>query len=137
MPILVLGNAGLGPELRKQVVSTAGGCYEYAKLRAALVAIVPQVSREDSTSHAGKHARPSVLKKDHKVNVVEEHGQDSDQHGEDEEQRDDADEDDPYRLEEQAQVLMTEAARRRHRMRKVEASTGPKPKSRERHGWPK
>eukprot|EP00434_Breviolum_minutum_P014842 symbB.v1.2.013087.t1/scaffold920.1/size152120/9 len=88
------------------------------KLRAALVAIVPQVSREDSTSHAGKHARPSILKKDHKVNVVEEHGQDSDQHGEDEEQRDDADEDDPYRLEEQAQVLMTEAARRRHRMRK-------------------
>ena len=113
-----LEKAGLGPELRKQVVSAAGGCYEYAKLRAALVAIVPQVSREDSSkgqssSHVGKHARPSILKKDHKVNVVEEHGQDSDQPGEDEEQREDAEEDDPDRLEEQAQVLMTEAARRR------------------------
>lgn len=119
MPILVfLGMRDWVPNFVSKWHRPLEVAMSMQKLRAALVAIVPQVSREDSTSHAGKHARPSILKKDHKVNVVEEHGQDSDQHGEDEEQRDDADEDDPYRLEEQAQVLMTEAARRRHRMRR-------------------
>ena len=42
-----LETAGLSSELRKQVVSAAGGSYEYEKLRSALMAIVPSVKRDD------------------------------------------------------------------------------------------
>lgn len=42
-----LRKAGISDELRRQVVSSAGGVYDYQKLRSALVAIVPQVRRQD------------------------------------------------------------------------------------------
>ena len=45
-----LEKAGLSAELRKQVVAAAGGTYDYPKLPAAVMAIVPQVSREEDTS---------------------------------------------------------------------------------------
>ena len=50
-----LEKAGLGPELRKQVVAAAGGCYDYPKLRAALVAIVPNVQKDEPKP--GVHVR--------------------------------------------------------------------------------
>ena len=40
--------ACISAELRKQVVAASGGVYDYAKLRAALVAIVPQVGKQHS-----------------------------------------------------------------------------------------
>ena len=48
-----LEKAGLSPELRKQVVAAAGGQYDYAKLRGALVAIVPQIQKLDDNEPAG------------------------------------------------------------------------------------
>ena len=70
-----LEKGSLGPDLRKQVVAAAGGCYDYPKLRAALVAIVPNVRREETRNLGNSNPRtfrPSG-KKDtaHKVNVVE------------------------------------------------------------------
>ena len=55
-----LETAAIAAELRKQVVAAAGGVYDYEKLRAALVAIVPQVSKTthddpQQTHHGGAH----------------------------------------------------------------------------------
>ena len=68
-----LEKAGLSPELRKQVVAAAGGCYDYPKLRAALVAIVPNVQREENKANPPTKQLPFRNKKtmSHKVNVVE------------------------------------------------------------------
>ena len=45
-----LEKASLSEELRKQVITAAGGEYEYTRLRKALMAIVPKVKRDDDTS---------------------------------------------------------------------------------------
>lgn len=42
-----LEKASISDELRRQVVSSAGGDYNYTKLRNALVSIVPQVRRHE------------------------------------------------------------------------------------------
>ena len=46
-PWWFLETAGLGQELRKQVVIASGGSYRYERLREALMAIVPRVQKED------------------------------------------------------------------------------------------
>eukprot|EP00435_Cladocopium_sp_Y103_P012893 s3290_g3.t1 len=115
--------AGLGSELRKQVITTSGGSYQYEKLREALMALVPQVRQESGeqphhpTSNQGAnkskffHQKTTKIKQ---VNMVQE-GQDNEEEA-DENPEDDIGElgeEDPDELERQAQVLMTQASRRR------------------------
>ena len=58
-----LEKAAISDELRRQVVSSAGGEYDYARLRQALVAIVPQVRRANDEhgdrSNLGKPRWPT------------------------------------------------------------------------------
>ena len=121
--------AGLSNDLRKQVVAAAGGAYEYPKLRAALMAIVPQVVKDEEGSvfsgdrkHQA-HRRPTGSNS-HRVNMVAEEGAEGADH---EEQEGAGDEDeggevslDPEEaeatadaLEREAEVMVTQAAKRR------------------------
>ena len=45
--------AGISEKLRKQTIAAAGGVYQYEKLRAALISMVPDVNREDKR-HEGR-----------------------------------------------------------------------------------
>ena len=54
-----LEKAGLSSDLRKQVVAAAGGDYNYTKLRAALVAIVPQVLKIEEETGGSRQWRRS------------------------------------------------------------------------------
>ena len=76
-----LEGSGISAELRKQVISAAGGSYNYEKLRAALVAIVPTVKRDESEIHGragnGAGEKPKFERRGHKphgVHAVEEDG---------------------------------------------------------------
>ena len=117
-----LRKAGLSEDLRRQVVSTAGGIYDYAKLRSALVAIVPHVgvadhgSGEDRRGHHGdfRRGRSPGPRSSHKVHAVVE-GEDDGRDEADSKMSDgdydgDCGADD---LELEAEVLLTAAARRR------------------------
>ena len=121
--------ASISEELRKQVIAAAGGDYSYEKLRIALIAIIPKIHREDQDKkddHSG--AKPSSSQprrfvsskgKAHRVNMVddEEHEDPGeDLQGDDNEPN--LEETSLEDLEEQAQVLMTQAAKKRAAMEK-------------------
>lgn len=78
-----LEGSGISAELRKQVISAAGGSYDYEKLRAALVAIVPTVKRDEQESHGRPHNASGQERtkferrepKPHGVHTVDEDGE--------------------------------------------------------------
>ena len=102
-----LEKAGLSAELRKQVVAAAGGAYDYPKLRAAVMAIVPQVSREEESSSTPNNARMwkrGTPKQVHATMEGEE-GEDNDELA--------PEDGDTAQLEAELEVLMTHAAKKR------------------------
>ena len=119
-----LEKASISEELRRSVIASAGGQYDYEKLRAALCAIVPQVHREhqdQSTSqqkggHGGRW--PNHGRHSHKVHAVVADGDDAEPAGEPEEgpSGEFSDEELAKEIEDmetEAQILMTQAAKRR------------------------
>ena len=110
-----LEKSGISAELRKQVVAAAGGVYEYSKLRAALVAIVPQVNRHvaDEATTPARSWRQKPSGPANKVHAVE---QDD---GEDQDMQDEPGEGELEQLESELQVLMTQAARKRASIEKA------------------
>ena len=113
-----LEKAGLSPELRKQVVAAAGEEYDYNKLRAAVMAIVPQVNKEDE--HQGNHhsggQHPRQWRKASKVHATtQEESEDTFQEGDGEEDPNPT----PELLEEELQVLLTQAAKKRAQVEKA------------------
>ena len=105
-----LEKASLSSDLRKQVVAAAGGEYDYSKLRAAVMAIVPQVNKEeDSHPGGGASANRQWRKAPAKVHATVQEDEILDgQEGADEEV-DLA----PEALEEELQCLLTQAAKKR------------------------
>ena len=102
-----LKKANISEELRRQVVSSAGGVYDYQKLRAALVAIVPQVRKQENQEGAKPRGRsPGPPSYANKVHAVLEGGE-PEEEGEESLGIDDLD------LELEAEVLLTHAARKR------------------------
>ena len=105
-----LEKAGLSSELRKQVVAAAGGQYDYAKLRAAVMAIVPQVEKDpESTSHSnhsGRHWRKGPAK----VHATVQDEETEELH---EVPDDGGEEMQAEALEEELQCLLTQAAKKR------------------------
>ena len=101
-----LEKAGLSAELRKQVVAAAGGQYDYPKLRSAVMAIVPQVSKEEE--HQGPPANTRLWKRGTARVQATIEPEDADEPEEPPE-----DEGDTDRLEAELEVLMTHAARKR------------------------
>ena len=118
-----LETAGLSSDLRKQVVAAAGGAYEYTRLRDALMAIVPQVIKDEETSVFSGDRKVQFQKRGtgaHKVHMVEDDGETPAGHDEDVEHGPAAEGEDPdddeaaaEALEREAKVLMTQAAKRR------------------------
>ena len=102
-----LEKAGLSAELRKQVVAAAGGAYDYPKLRAAFMAIVPQVSREEETS-----SNPNPPRMWKRGNPKQVHATLEVEEGEETEEIT-AVEGDTAQLEAELEVLMTHAAKKR------------------------
>ena len=102
-----LEKAGLSAELRKQVVAAARGEYDYPKLRAAVMAIVPQVSREEEASSG--QPPPRLWKRGNPKQV---HATLEDGEGQDAEEVP-VEEDDTAQLEAELEVLMTHAAKKR------------------------
>ncbi|CAE7318532.1 ATJ49, partial [Symbiodinium microadriaticum] len=107
-----LEKAGLSSELRKQVVAAAGGQYDYAKLRSAVMAIVPQVHREGDTPNTSSQPSSRQWRKaTAKVHATLE--------AEEGELAEEPDEEagnplpEAEMLEEELQCLMTQAARKR------------------------
>ena len=121
--------AGLSQELRKQVITASGGSYKYERLREALVAIVPTVKREGQEEQPNSQVptgKKTFFSKKiiNKVNMVDEQDDGPLQDEEDSRQPEHAegeDEADIEELERQAQVLMTQASKRRA---KVEQNRG-------------
>ena len=116
-----LEQAGLSSELRKQVVAAAGGQYDYAKLRSAVMAIVPQVNKEEEqhgSGHQHSNAGNQQWRKAAKV-----HATTQDEEGEDAENDFGTASDDGQvpaeLLEEELQVLLTQAARKRAQVEKA------------------
>ena len=114
-----LKKAGLSEELRRQVVSSAGGVYDYHRLRAALVAIVPQVRRHDFDESSKKDQMAQVRGRSpgarpHKVHAVLDEGSEArepeDGGGSDLEEHEGCQAEE---LEMEAEVLLTAAARKR------------------------
>jgi hypothetical protein len=121
-----LETAGLSNDLRKQVVAAAGGTYEYDRLRSAVMAIVPQVVKDESAGQGRGHDRkPFRPKNQYRVNMVEdgnpaEEAAEADQEDpEDNPEGGDEDAEDALALEQEAQVLLTEAAKKRSRVEKA------------------
>ena len=116
-----LEKAGLSPELRKQVVAAAGGQYDYTKLRSAVMAIVPQVNKEEGHHEAGHHHSGVGNRQWRKAAKV--HATMQDDRAEDGEAEDHAGSDDgqvpPELLEEELHVLLTQAARKRAQVEKA------------------
>ena len=116
-----LEGSGISAELRKQVISAAGGSYNYEKLWAALVAIVPTVKRDESEIHGragnGAGEKPKFERRGHKphgVHAVEEDGDGAEEHhGEEEGINGEIDDEEALAMEQEAQVLLTQAAKRR------------------------
>ena len=112
-----LEKTSLSSDLRKQVISASGGEYDYAKLRKALMAMVPKVRRDEepaSTTRTpfrqwkGKGGNPR------QVNATTEDDQDRED-GEDEE----VEQAHPEELEGELEVLLTQAARKRAEIEKA------------------
>lgn len=131
--------AAISEEVRKQVIAAAGGDYSYEKLRTALIAIIPRVQRDErdgpssSQANKGHTNQPRQFRnknyghKTHKVNMVDEHGEEPDPGEEEEEfQHEPNEEEIPLEeLEEKAQVLVTQAAKRRAEIEKQRGYTKP------------
>lgn len=122
-----LETAALSNDLRKQVVAAAGGTYDYDRLRSAIMAIIPQVQKDEELSvFRGDRQHQAFRRRDvrggpHKVNMVgdeeKEHmgdGGDPDDppEGAGQDDGDDADET-ASQLEREAEVMLTQAAKRR------------------------
>ncbi|CAE7631963.1 RE1 [Symbiodinium sp. CCMP2592] len=134
-----LEKASLSSELRKQVVAAAGGQYDYNKLRAAVMAIVPQVNKEDdgpSTSSSGGNHR-QWRRSPAKVHATTQDGDENMEAPEGEE----VEELPVEALEEELQVLMTQAAKKRAQVERARgygappqkgANRGETPEARER-----
>ena len=115
-----LEKAGLSEEVKRQVVSSAGGEYEYSRLRSALVAIIPQVKRQEMEEPASKpqgghkgFGRGGYHRSSNRVHAVDQGGEQS---GEEEPEGapEDLDGDEEAeQLELEAEVLLTHAARKR------------------------
>ena len=111
-----LAKADITEDMRQKIVSASGGSYEYEKLRDALAAISPTVSRAESG--ADKDTGYSRLWKgrrfDHRVNTVGDFGDDD---SENEALAIEAEAQDEMAMaeamEQEASVLMTQAAKRR------------------------
>ena len=122
-----LQKAAISDEVRQKVVSAANGQYEYTKLRQALVAIIPDVNRHAAeqagggTAGDGSHRRQwQNGKKQYRVHAVE-----NDEEGE-------IDDEDASDMEREAEVLITEAAKKRAAIEKARGfSQTSKPQSRE------
>ena len=112
-----LEKAGLSQELRKQVVAAAGGQYDYAKLRSAVMAIVPQVNKDEDNfgSHHGVSGSRQWRKTAAKVHATTLEEQDTREPSVD----DDDDQLVPELLEEELQVLLTQAAKKRAQVEKA------------------
>ena len=119
-----LEKANIGDDLRQKVVTAANGDYEYNKLRQALVAIVPNSQKVDDST-ASTSARPTHSARtwqrggkgsSFKVNaVVEEHGESEGlQAGEEDDAISEA-----GLLEREAEVLVTQAAKKRAQVEKA------------------
>ena len=112
-----LEKASISEELRRQVVASAGGVYEYTRLREALVAIVPQIRRQDlgeepaRKEYPAREGRSRFFKRAHGVHAVIDGGEGQ---GGDEDDSWDLDGLESEELDElEAEVMLTHAARRR------------------------
>ena len=128
-----LRKAGISEELRRQVVSSAGGVYDYARLRSSLVAIVPQVHRHDGDDRKpqGHDSRRGRSPTPHKVHAVLDDGggDETAEVGTNEPSSELSAED----LEMEAEVLLTTAARKRSEFHKNRGfNRSESPQSRER-----
>ena len=113
-----LEKASISEELRRSVVASAGGSYDYERLRSAVCAIVPQVRREvDEGNSGGKpggkwHSQSqSHGRGAHKVHAVSP----GDDDGEEDPggSYDEAEDPEAAELEAEAQILLTQAAKKR------------------------
>lgn len=137
--------AAISEDLRKQVISAAQGSYQYEKLRAALIAIVPRVKKESNeegnrahrfnaqnrkaSPHPNRYPPKSDKAGPHQVNVVGEDADPGQDDGEEHEPNDEQESDTPpEEMELQAQIMMTEAARKRASIEKARGYSKPKPK---------
>ena len=108
-----LEKANISEELKRQVISGAGGQYDYSRLRQALVAIVPQVRKEqdekpeDVRWSRGKSHRVNAVMDDEDEGSEPGAGRDAGGDGDQQEERV------PEDLELEAEVLLTQAAKRR------------------------
>eukprot|EP00435_Cladocopium_sp_Y103_P055701 s1586_g18.t1 len=107
-----LEKASLSEELKRQVLSAAGGVYDYHRLRQALVAIVPRVS-EDERNDRKWYPKNSGGKGSNRVHAVDQEGGSSDDADGERGDLGDAESAEAERLEKEAAVLMTHAARKR------------------------
>ena len=118
-----LEKASLSSELRKQVVAAAGGEYDYAKLQAAVMAIVPQVNKEDESQHTGGSGSSTHRQwkrapaKVHATTQEEEQPEEPDGAGDDGEMAQEA-------LEEELQCLLTQAAKKRAQVERARGFGG-------------
>ena len=114
-----LEKAGLSPELRKQVVAAAGGQCDYAKLRTAVMAIVPQVNKEEESHGNSQQHGSSGNRQWRKAAKV--HATTQDEEGEEAEYDNATVSEDmvPELLEEELQVLLTQAAKKRAQVEKA------------------
>ncbi len=117
-----LQKAGISDEVRQKVVSAANGQYEYTRLRQALVAIIPDVNKHNfdgastqqgQPSQSGGHRKWQSHKKvtvSHRVNAVE---------GEAEGDHDEDTISEAGEMEREAEILMTQAAKKRNEVEKA------------------
>ena len=111
-----LAKAEISEDMRQKIVSASGGSYEYEKLRDALAAISPTVSRSDGQTEreAGQSRLWKGRRFDHRVNMVGDFGDDD---SENEALAIEAEAQDEMAMaeamEQEASVLMTQAAKRR------------------------
>ena len=123
-----LQKAYINDEIRQKAVTAAGGVYEYTKLRQALVAIIPDVNKlpnevnvSPSTGNSANHPRKWQTRKQYRVNAVAE--------GEAEGEEDALS--DASEMEREAEVLMTQAAKKRAELEKARGFSSSKTPSKE------
>ena len=102
-----LDKANLSEDLRRQVLSAAGGEYDYNKLRQALVAIVPRVQEEERSDKRWFKRNPD---KSNRVHAVDQEATADEEPPGDLGAEDEGGDEDEEHLE---QVLMTSAAKKR------------------------
>ena len=103
-------------DLRKQVISASGGEYDYARLRKALMAIVPKVRRDEEQTSAPR--TPFRQWKAKGGNPRQVNATEDDQDREDCEDEE-AEQAHPEELEGELEVLLTQAARKRAEIEKA------------------